>query len=319
MAAIDLVNAEIRPPRPAEMPALYAMLAEVFTVEDWLYAAVEKGLAHLYTLRPLVLFAGGRIAGSACRFDINVWLDGQSVAVAGVAGVATPVPFRRQGVARRLMTELMRQIDADRAPSALFTTAPAVYEAHGFRPVEQGYAALSTADLPTLVSALRCDEVRKLDPASLRRAARVYDASPNLNGKVVRDARYWEFYQTLFNHSEKQSLLFLRRKGEDAGCARIEREEDRLLVSEVHCAGDDIEAAHALLGAAAKAASVVGRHTLTLALPQQHMVWRALAAWGVRPTPETGASREIFMVRGPLAAPPAPTLSQLRWSLADKF
>lgn len=319
MATLNLNNAEIRPPQPDELPALYRMLTEVFPIEDWLYAAVEQGLAHLYTFRPLVMFAGGQIAGSACRFDMNVWLDGRPVTVAGVAGVATPEPFRRQGVARRLLTALMKDIDRAAAPSALFTGAPAVYEAHGFRVVEQGYATVSTAEFPTLIGGLRHDEVRKLDSAALRRAVKVYGESPNADGKVVRDARYWEFYQTLFNHSEKLSLLFLRRQGADAGYARVEREADRILVSELHCAEGDLEAAHALLAATAKAASVTGRHMLTLALPEKHMVWRALDAWGVQSHTETGATREVFMARGPLGAAPAPPLSRLRWSLADKF
>ena len=319
MSAIDFNAAEIRQPRPDEMPALYQMLAEGFPVEDWLYPLVLQGRAHLYTTWPLVLFAGSQVAGSACRFDMNVWLDGRPVTLAGVAAVATPERFRRQGVARRLMTELMKIIDRDAAASVLFTGAPAVYESHGFRAVEQGYSTLSTAELPTLTGGLRYDEVRKLDSAALRRAAQVYDQSPNLDGKVVRDVRYWEFYQTMFNHADKLSLLFVRRQGADAGYARVEREADRILVSELQCGQHDMETARALLAAAARAASLAGQHTLTLAMPEQHILWRALDAWGVRAQPETGATREVFMVRGPLAAPPTPPLSRLRWSLADKF
>lgn len=316
---INLETADIRPPRPDEIPALYDLLAGVFPGEGWLYAALKEGRAHLYTARPLVLVAGGRIAGSASRFDLTVCLAGRPVPAAGIAGVATPAPFRCQGVARRLMAAWMRELNADGAPGILFTGAPAVYEPHGFRAVEQHYVTVPAAGIPPPAGGLRCDEVRRLDADALRRAAGLYDASPNADGKVLRDARYWEFYQTLFNHSETLSLLFLRRRGGDAGYVRVERETDRLLVSELHCAGADLDAAQALLGAAARAASAYGRPTLTLALPETHLAWRALDAWGARPEPESGATREVFMVRGPFGAPPAPPLSRLRWSLADKF
>ena len=315
----DLRRAKIRPPRGDEWPALCRMLTEVWPVERWLWDGVRSGEIDLYRWRSMCMFLDDTVLGSVSRIDITIRLKGRPVVVAGIGAVTTAAAYRRMGIAKRLLTEILKDVDRDGLPSALFTDLPRVYESSGFHAVAQDYPALSTGQIPINAFGLHAEQIETLDDLAIQRMARVYSGEyPDYDGKVVRDPDYWKWYGEFFNHAQGKRIIICRCGDSDLGYVRVEGEPDRMLVSEFCCAPGDAETARALLSFAQEAAVGRGLKLITLALPQAHFLWDLLRRNQVPSEPETGARRESFMVRGPKGREPT-ELGQFNWSLGDKF
>ena len=90
--------------------------------------------------------AGGRLVGKAADLHHEQWWSGRRVAASGVGGVAVLPEARGRGVARSLLTELLRGArERGAAVSTLFPTVAAPYRSCGW---EIG-GTLRTVDLPT--------------------------------------------------------------------------------------------------------------------------------------------------------------------------
>jgi predicted acetyltransferase len=316
---IDLSRTEIRPPEGRELRALYHYLLSIFPRENWLFQAAADGEDLLYSWSPTCMFYEGQFLGNVSRLDVNIWLAGAAQRVAGIASVATRTEFRRMGVAKHLLRAVLEQIDREGLDSVLFTKQPGMYASLGFRGLEQSYMMVSAGMIRPGRRDLRVEYLSVLDASLLDRIDFVYsECYPDYDGKVIRDRRYWSFYRGYFNHAPQKRIVLCSRKNVDVGYIRIEQEADRILVSEFCCQPERDRITEQLYGLIEETALSVGFETIAIALAEEHFLWNWLRKHGAVPQSETGAVREVFMVRGQRGE----WLSKLetrRWPLSDKF
>ncbi|MHC4398467.1 MAG: GNAT family N-acetyltransferase [Planctomycetota bacterium] len=317
---VDLSSCEIRTPTGDERLPLYRLLMEIFPPDRPLLAELIDSADRFPSWPSYALYSGNEILGSVSVAPTRVWLEGRPTEVVGVAWVATQVKYRRQGVATHLLRHVLEAVDGRGLPSVLFTGLPGLYEPLGYAAVPQVYLAATAWEVARCRPRFEGRAHETLIPSLVEPMARIYArAYPNLDGKIVRDAKYWQLYQTILNANPHVRILFCQRQGRAVGYVRVETEADRLLVSELCCEAAAADVAEALLGFVAELATRAQRDTITLALPSGHLAMRILERSGVAlGTEPTGAARETFMVRvaGNRALGP---LQGLKWPLCDKF
>ncbi len=114
-----------------DLPAITRLLSHAFAgkpgdVTPWL---VDAGVHNLRTL-------GENPRACLLRIEMGQYFGGKSVPMLGVAGVAVAPEARGEGLARRMMGELIREAHADGfALSALYASTQALYRQVGY---EQG-------------------------------------------------------------------------------------------------------------------------------------------------------------------------------------
>ena len=317
---LDLSKCRIHTPTGDELLRLYRMVMEVFVGDRPVFAEmIEKG-RRFYTWTPYTLYLGNELLGNVSLMPMRIWLEGRITQTVGIASVATPKRYRRMGVAKHLMGHCLGVIDRQKMPAVLLTNLPGMYQWAGFEAVDQAYPAASTRQVDFAKRGFDCKLLETLAEDHLEEMARLYAQEyPNYDGKVVRDPDYWQLYQMLFNPYPKIKVLFCIRDGRVLGYARLELEDDRLLVSEICGDASGTDVAETLLGFMADYARQVGRDLVTFALPPDHFAKQILNHHDVQLQPEPpGAHRETFMVR-PRAGELLGPLERLQWSLADKF
>ncbi|MET7806008.1 GNAT family N-acetyltransferase [Micromonospora chersina] len=127
--------------------------------------------------------AAGRIVGRAVDLHDEQWWSGRAVPAADVAGVAVAPEARGRGVARALLTGLLRGAhERGAAVSALFPTVTAPYRACGWDVA----GVMRTVDLPTVALPRHRPaahlSVRAGTPADLPAVAALYE-------RLARDRR----------------------------------------------------------------------------------------------------------------------------------
>jgi predicted acetyltransferase len=301
------------------MPVLYKFLESIFPREDWLFQAAAAGEDLLYSWSPTCIFLDGQIIGNVSRFDVDIWMEGAAMRIAGFAGVATLPEVRRLGVAKNLLRAVLDQVDQDGLGSVLYTRHPSMYTSSGFQAIEQEYMMLSTGKIPKGTRDLQVEFVDNLEASLVDRIDPIYSqAYPDYDGKVIRDRRYWAFYRGYFNHAPYKRIALCSRQNVDVGYIRIEQESDRLLLSEFCCQPDRDRIIEQLYVLVEERAQSLGLEIISIALAEEHFLWRWLQEHGVDLQPETGAAREVFMIRNSRRGG-LPKLNSLRWPLADKF
>ena len=317
---LDLSKCEICTPTGEALVALYRMLMEAFPVDRPVFAEmIEKG-RRFYTWTPYAMYLGDELLGNVSLMPMRIWLGGQPTEVVGIASVATHEQYRRQGVATHLVRYSLEILDERKAPAVLFADLPGLYEPLGFERIDQTCEAASVAQIRLANRGFCCELVDQLDQSRLDQMAAIYaDEYPNYDGKVVRDPDYWQLYQMLFNPYPKSRILFSTSQGRAIGYARVEVEEDRLLIAELCGRADAVGAAEALLRFAADYARQAEVDLVTFAFFPDHFAREILRRHHVPLEPEpAGAHRGTFMVRPPAGQVLGPW-ECLKWSLADKF
>lgn len=331
---IDFDACDIRIPRGRDLAAVYQMLMEAFPTDRPVIEEHLRTGRPYYTLRHHSLFRqstvlGREVLGNVGLMPMRVWLDGGKLSLVGIAAVATPQRFRRQGVAGHLLEHCLAIADRQGLPSVLYTDSAAFYARRGFVPVEQTLLASSAEGLADLTDA--GGDCRLLDWLScheLRQMSRLHgDEYPKFDGTLDREEAYWPIYGWMINLYPKCRVLFYEKEGRLRGFVRCEQEIDRLLVTEVCYDRGRPSVVETLLSAAGRLAlgrlpclgNSRGSHTVTLALPKKHPAWSILRQKKMAVEPEAaGVSREVFMVR-PAPGKPLDRLAELQWSMADKF
>jgi GNAT superfamily N-acetyltransferase len=300
---------------------LYRMLMEVFAVDRGVFSEMISTGKSFYTWTPYALYSGDVLVGNVSLMPIRIRLGGRTVEVMGVASVATPEPFRGQGVATRLLRHCLDIVDRKRLPAVLFTGMPRFYEKMGFKAIQQTYLEAAAGDLRGATTVRDTEIAGQLDAPQVETMARIYlEEYPEYDGTVVRDWQYWQLYQMLVNNSPNVRIATWRSSGGEAvGYARLELEEDRVLISELCCDPSRRAVAKDLVACAVRQALRSGKALISFALPHGHFLSETLAGEGVpfRPEPR-GPHRETFMTRPP-AGGTLGKLAGLQWSLADKF
>lgn len=141
--------------------------------------------------------ADGRLVGKATDLHHEQWWSGRRLAAADVAGVAVLPEARGRGVARAVLTELLRAARArGAAVSALFPTIAAPYRACGW----EISGALRTIDLST-TDLLRCQPsadftVRPGGPADLPAVHALYEqVGKDRCGLLTRDGELFDQFE----------------------------------------------------------------------------------------------------------------------------
>jgi len=312
-------NIQIRPPTPEDWPALCRMLTKVWPFEEWMWDGTPSGLTRLYRWRSVCAFLAGEPVGNVSRSDITIRLRGRPKTIAAIASVATAEEHRRKGVARRLLAEILKGVDADGLPALLFTGLPRVYEAHGFQTLPQNYPTLTAAMIPLDTPALSARQIEILEEKDVARMARIYESDyPDYDGKVARDADYLEWYRAFFNNSSADRIILAERGADILGYLRLLDNDDCIIVTEFCCGANAVDVTQALLGFTREAAEARCRKLITLALPPAHFLYHFLRARNIPAAPKPLASLGLVMARGPRGSSPS-QLEGLVWCLADRF
>ena len=96
--------------------------------------------------RFLGAFLDGRPVGSACWHDMHQWWAGRALPMAGVASVKVSPQARGRGLGRKLMSEVLRAIDAAGYPlSALYPATMPIYRSLGWELAGGRYTTLIPA------------------------------------------------------------------------------------------------------------------------------------------------------------------------------
>lgn len=317
---LELSKCEIRTPTGDALVALYRMMMEAFPVDRPVFAEMIQKGKRFYTWTPYAMYLGDELLGNVSLVPMRIWLGSQPTEVVGIASVATQKQYRRQGVATHLVRHSLGIVDERKVPAVLFTGLPGLYEPLGFKRIDQIYEAAPAAQIRLANRGFNCEPLDQLDQSRLDQMAAIYaDEYPNYDGKVVRDPDYWQLYQMLFNPYPRSAILLCTSKGRAVGYARVEVEEDRLLMAELCGRADAVGAADALLRFAADYARQAGVDLVTFAFLPGHFAREILQRNRVPLEPEpAGAHRETFMARPP-AGQSLGQWGRLQWSLADKF
>ncbi|MHC4873002.1 MAG: GNAT family N-acetyltransferase [Planctomycetota bacterium] len=312
---IDLNECKIVSPEGEERNKLYTMLGEVFEIEKDLFDSAINGDFEFCNWTPFSLYYGDEITGNVSIIGMKIWFNGELHDIYGIGSVATPEKFRKNGIAKYLMNHAMSEIDKTGFPAVLYTDLPMVYESHNFKTVLQSYKSFDTENLKSENSPGNHEYLFKLNIENVSFIKEIYEnLYPNIDGKLHREEGVWEIIKNLYNPEKSQIILLENHKG----YARFEYEKDRIMISELCCAPDDMESILYLLNEALLSTKERDCSAISLAFDKSHFIWDILKSKGVAVHEETGAQREVFMVRGPRGED-AGALGELFWSLADKF
>ncbi len=316
---LDLDQCVARVPEGPEFDRVLRMLEEVFPGAAATFRAVREGQRTLHRWTAHALYCGDRLVGNVSTVEREVWCAGEVRPVVGIGSVGTPKPYRRQGVARKLMTQVLAEVDARGAASALWTGVPQVYAGHGYRPVRQRRGVLETEALVGLAPGGEVHEVSEPDAATLQAMADLYAGLyPEYDGKVVRDEAYWsEVVAARLRASRGAGVLLHSQDGGLAGYAHVNVGGKRLGLNELACAPDAQGVMAALLTAAARAGLREGLQDTVLALPDVHPAWPLLQDRGVA-VREPDRPADNFMVRGPGGGELGP-YARMHWCVVDSF
>ncbi|SCF16356.1 GNAT family N-acetyltransferase [Micromonospora chokoriensis] len=138
----------------------------------------------------------GRIVGKVVDLHHDQWWSGRAVSAADVAGVAVAPEARGRGVARAMLTALLRGArDRGAAVSALYPTVAAPYRACGW----EAAGVLRTVDLPTATLPRHHPDprfvVRAGTVADLPAVDALYEqVTRHRNGLLTRRGELFDFY-----------------------------------------------------------------------------------------------------------------------------
>ncbi|MFJ5596912.1 enhanced intracellular survival protein Eis [Micromonospora parva] len=138
----------------------------------------------------------GRLVGKAVDLHHDQWWSGRAVPAADVAGVAVAPEARGRGVARALLTTLLRGArERGAAVSALYPTVAAPYRACGWEAAGVLRTLnLATAALPRHRPAAHLS-VRAGTPADLAAVADLYEqVARHRNGMLTRRGTLYDFF-----------------------------------------------------------------------------------------------------------------------------
>ncbi|MFI6237566.1 enhanced intracellular survival protein Eis [Micromonospora sp. NPDC050784] len=164
----------------------------------------------------------GRLVGKAVDLHHDQWWSGRAVPAADVAGVAVAPEARGRGVARSLLTALLRGArDRGAAISALYPTVAAPYRACGW----EAAGVLRTVDLATAALPRHRPAshltVRAATPADLPAVADVYErVTRHRNGMLTRRG---ELFDTADRGLPGDGVTLVEADGELVGYATWQR------------------------------------------------------------------------------------------------
>ncbi|MEU8408597.1 GNAT family N-acetyltransferase [Micromonospora sp. NPDC048842] len=166
----------------------------------------------------------GRLVGKAVDLHHDQWWSGRAVSAADVAGVAVAPEARGRGVARAMLTALLRGArERGAAVSALYPTVAAPYRACGW----EAAGVLRTVDLATAALPRHRPAshltVRAGTPADLPAVAGLYErVTRHRNGMLTRRGELYDFFAA-DRGLPGDGLTLVERDGDLVGYATWQR------------------------------------------------------------------------------------------------
>ncbi|MGO0061531.1 GNAT family N-acetyltransferase [Brevibacillus fluminis] len=114
---------------------LYPLFEKVFGLDATLLADFYQRGFWDPTYTPVTFFDQGNAIANASFFVTPMMFDGKRMEAACIQSVMTDPAYRGQGLMKRLMAEMLKQIDAAHQWTFLFTSSPELYVPFGFEVV----------------------------------------------------------------------------------------------------------------------------------------------------------------------------------------
>lgn len=123
--------------KTSKRESLYPLFESVFGIPaDELQDFYARGFWDP-TYRPYTFFDGERAVANASMFTLKLQMDGARVEAAGIQSVMTHPEYRKRGLMRQLLSQMLADIDREYPAAWLFTETPELYTPFGFRTVPQ--------------------------------------------------------------------------------------------------------------------------------------------------------------------------------------
>lgn len=181
-------------------------------------------------------------------FDRSIRVGGVRLRTAGVGNVITAPDHRGQGYAGQLLRAMLGTIPAEGfAYSLLRAYQPALYERHGWAPLDQ---ELVRAELPPL--SIGPLTIAPFTEDDLPEVMRLYkETNAERTGPTIRSPEYWRA-QLQWLQTDRDAFLVARADdGVLVGYVRSRRGPDATEILELGVEANNVEVGRALLSAAA--------------------------------------------------------------------
>lgn len=228
--------------QPAEQDRALALMGECLAGES---PAYFRGFHQLFAGgRPhlaLIASSAGQMAGYLEGHErAHNFGDGQ-IPTANIGAVCTAEHFRRQGVARALLTEALGRIDGRRHPlTGVRAALPELYAPFGFVPVRSSHLEATVGDNPPAPA--RGFAFTPVDTGNRDELDELYDLSRRDNRQLIgpldRSRRYFDGQHDWMTRLPRRLYWeTIRQMGRPVGYLRYRLVEDRLELLEVISSG----------------------------------------------------------------------------------
>jgi hypothetical protein len=218
----------------------------------------------------MLLYEGKDLASMACILPRIMNLDGFTLKLAGIGGVATAPEFRGKGYAAEVMKESVRQMEKrGYGLSLLYPYKSAFYEQFGYRNITIPFKVIDTAKTGKPECKYSVRKLAKPDYAGLKKVYDIFNKS--MTGTIKRPLPYWKNYcEYWVNQAKKMCwkedpFFCAYQKGSMAAYIRVstirKTWEDRkysLKISEFACLAGHEKAFECLIYAARRHAERLG-------------------------------------------------------------
>jgi len=190
----------------------------------------------------------GRLVAHLRIFDRSIRVGGVGLRIAGVGNVITAPDQRGHGYAGQLLRAMLGVIPAEGfAYSLLRAYQPALYERHGWAPLDQ---ELTRAQLPPLSAGSAA--IVPFTDDDLPEVMRLYEeTNAERTGPTIRSPEYWRAQLRWLQEDRGDFLIARADDGALAGYVRSRSGPDATEILELGVGSGDPEVGRALLSAAA--------------------------------------------------------------------
>ena len=183
------MSIQYRAPDGSETDQLRCVLAQSFSAPPDLW---ENWIRRIGNENLRVLVRGGRVIGGLGWYRMGQWFGGRCVPMAGIAGVGIAPEHRTRGIAARLMSEVLRELNTAGFPlSTLYASTQRLYRKVGYE--QAGTRYRYRLPLQSLGPAAATREFHRVDPPESGLFQKLAAARARVsNGNLERNQAIWE-------------------------------------------------------------------------------------------------------------------------------
>jgi predicted acetyltransferase len=185
-----------------------------------LEGAVESMRSRLGMELPLAAFVDGRLAAGLRAIPLTMRINGASIRMAGVAGVACLPEYRRRGYVGALLKQaLMEMHDRGEALSALYTPHVALYRRYGWEIAARNLRySFPPKEVKTTVAPPEGGRFRRVNVDEWRTLNDIYEEyAADRNCVIVRPEQWWRRRVFSWMHDVADVALWENESGRARG------------------------------------------------------------------------------------------------------